>query len=71
MSDYEHPIEDGRFPEELRVKAPRGACKAIDDAAERRHMSRSEFVRQALFRSLEADGVKLRRGHVEFAGDAA
>jgi hypothetical protein len=67
MSDYDRPGDDGRFPEELRVKAWRGACRAIDLAAERMHTSRSEYVRQAVLTRLEADGVKLRRGHVEAA----
>jgi hypothetical protein len=49
---YQPIIDDGRgrFPEDLRVKAPRGGRAAI---------------RQALLRCLEADGVKLRRGLVE------
>jgi len=68
------PIIDdgrGRFPEDLRVKAPRGSRAAIAAAAELKHTSHSEYVRQALLRSLEADGVKLRRGVVELAGQAA
>ena len=70
---YQPVIDDGRgrFPEDLRVKAPRGAKAAIAAAAERRHTSHSEYVRQALLRSLEADGVKLRRGMVEVRGEAA
>jgi metal-responsive CopG/Arc/MetJ family transcriptional regulator len=64
MSDYDRPSDDGRFPEELRVKAPRGACQAIDLVAERKHTSRSEYVRQAVLTRLEADGVRLQRGQV-------
>jgi hypothetical protein len=69
MSDFDRISRDGRglFPEELRVKAPRGSCEAIDLAADRKHTSRSEYVRQGVIRSLEADGVKLRRGMVEVA----
>ena len=71
MSDeaYRPIIEDGRgiFPEDLRVKAPRGSREAIAAAAERRHTTQSEWIRQALLRCLEADGVKLRRGLVELA----
>jgi hypothetical protein len=29
-------------------------------------MTRAEYARRALLRSIEADGVKLQRGHVEF-----
>ena len=74
MQEAYQPIIDdgrGRFPEDLRVKAPRGAKAAIAAAAERRHTSHSKYVRQALLRSIEADGVRLRRGQVEVAGEAA
>ena len=72
MNDAQHEayrpvIEDGRgiFPEDLRVKAPRGSRQAIAAAAQRRHTTQSEWIRQALIRALEADGVRLRRGMVE------
>lgn len=60
-------IEDGRgiFPEDFRVKAPRGFNDAVKVAAKRQHMTRSEYARRALLRSIQADGVKLRRGLVE------
>ena len=66
---YRPIIDDGRgrFPEDLRVKAPRGARAAIAAAAQIRHTSYAEYVRQAVLRSLEADGVKIRRGAVEIA----
>ena len=66
---YQPIIDDGRgsFPEDLRVKAPRGARAAIAAAAQLKHTTHSEYVRQALLRCLEADGVKLRRGLVELA----
>src|SRR6185437_5121082 len=66
---YQLIVDDGRgrFPEDLRVKAPRGARAAIATAAQLKHTSHSEYVRQALLRCLEADGVKLRRGLVELA----
>ena len=66
---YQPAIEDGRgrFPEELRVKAPRGARAAIATAAQIKNTTHSEYVRQALLRCLEADGVKLRRGVVRVA----
>jgi hypothetical protein len=70
---YQPVIDDGRgrFPEDLRVKAPRGAKAAIAAAADLKNTSHSEYVRQALLRSLEADGVKLRCGMVEVGVDAA
>jgi hypothetical protein len=55
----------GRFPETLKVKAPRGAQAAIAAAAQIKNTSHSEYLRQALLRCLEADGVRLRRGVVE------
>jgi hypothetical protein len=69
---YQPIIDDGRgrFPEDLRVKAPRGARAAIAAAAQLKHTSHSEYVRQALLRCLEADGVRLRRGMVEITGQA-
>ncbi len=65
-------IDDGRgrFPESLRVKAPRGARAAIAAAAQLKNTSHSEYVRQSLLRCLEADGVTLRRGIV-VVGEAA
>jgi hypothetical protein len=64
---YQPIIADGRgrFPEDLRVKIPRGARAAISAAAHLKNTSHSEYVRQALLRCLEADGVKLLRGIVE------
>jgi hypothetical protein len=64
---YRTVIEDGRgiFPEDLRIKAPRGSRQAIAAAAQRKHTTKSEWIRQSLLRALEADGVKLRRGAVE------
>ena len=67
---YQPIIEDGRgrFPEDLRVKAPRGAKAAIAAAAQLKHTSHSEYVRQALLNALVSDGVSLRRGRVVLAG---
>jgi hypothetical protein len=64
---YQPIIDDGRgrFPEDLRVKAPRGARAAIAAAAQIKNISHSEYIRQALLGCLEADGVKLRRGMVK------
>jgi hypothetical protein len=49
---YQPIIQDGRgrFPEDLRVKAPRGSRAAIAAAAGLRNTSYSEYVRQALLR---------------------
>jgi hypothetical protein len=66
---YEPDDGRGRFPESLRVKAPRGAHAAIAAAAQIKNTSNSEYVRQALLRILEADGVKLRRGWIELAAE--
>jgi hypothetical protein len=64
---YRTVIEDGRgiFPEDFRVKAPRGFNDAVRAAAQLQHMTRAEYARRALLRSIEADGVYLRRGIVE------
>ncbi len=64
---YRPVIEDGRgiFPEDLRVKAPRGLHEAIAAAAQRNHTTQSEWIRQSILRALEADGLGLRRGTVE------
>jgi hypothetical protein len=66
---YRPPIEDGRgiFPEDFRVKAPRGFNDAVRAAARLQHMTRAEYARRALLRSIEVDGVQLRRGTVEIA----
>ena len=74
MSDVQHEayrplMEDGRglFPEEFRLKVPRGFNDAVRAAAQRQHMTRAEYARHALLRSIEADGVMLRCGGVELA----
>lgn len=66
---YRPPIDDGRgiFPEDFRVKAPRGFNDAVRLAAQLQHMTRAEYARRALLRSIEADGVQLRRGSVNVA----
>lgn len=65
---YQPVIDDGRgiFPEDFRVKAPLGFNEAVRAAAQQQHMTRAEYARRALLRSIEADGVKLRRGTVCF-----
>ena len=47
------------------MKAPLGFNDAVRAAARQQHMTRAEYSRRALLRSIEADGVKLRRGLVE------
>jgi hypothetical protein len=68
---YQPVIDDGRgrFPEDLRVKAPRGAKAAIAAAAQLKNTSHSEYVRQALLSALASDGVRLWRGVVVFEGE--
>lgn len=70
---YQPVMQDGRgiFPEDFRVKAPRGFNEAVRAAAQRQHMTRAEYARRALLRSLDADGVKLARGSVQFSDQAA
>lgn len=60
-STREAPV---RFPERLRLRAPRGLSAALELAAERRHTSPSEYARQTLLKGLEADGLALRDGAV-------
>jgi hypothetical protein len=66
---YRPVIEDGRgiFPEDFRVKAPLGFNEAVMVAARQQHMTRAEYARRTLLRSIEADGVRLSRGRVEVA----
>ena len=70
---YQPVIEDGRgiFPEDFRIRAPLGLKEAVRVAAKRQHMTRAEYARRALLRSIEADGVTLRRGAVATAFHAA
>lgn len=68
MHEAYRPIIDdgrGRFPGRSAGKAWRGARAAIAAAAQIKHTSHAEYVRQALLRSLEADGVTIRRGAVD------
>ena len=69
---YQPIIADGRgiFPEDFRVKAPKGFNDAVRAAAQLQHMTRAEYARRALLRILEADGVKLWRGAVEVTKEA-
>jgi hypothetical protein len=51
-----HPL----FPQLLRIKVPEGLPAAVEVAAKQRHQSAPEWVRQAILKSLELDGVRLR-----------
>lgn len=46
---------DVRYPETLRVRIPQEISDAVDAAARARFMSCSEYVRQALLKSLSGD----------------
>jgi hypothetical protein len=51
-----------RFPEALRLRAPAGMNAAVEAAARRRHTSGPEWIRQAILRSLEVEGLRLGDG---------
>jgi Arc/MetJ-type ribon-helix-helix transcriptional regulator len=46
-----------RYPNLLRARAPRELVDAVDAAARAKYSSHSEYVRQAVLRSLQADGA--------------
>ena len=54
-----------RFPDRMRLRAPKGLPAAIEIAARRHHTSPSEWARQTLLRGLEAEGLRLEDGRVE------
>jgi hypothetical protein len=47
------------FPTSLHLRVPHGLPTAIQQAAKQRHQTPAEWLRQALLRSLEAQGVQL------------
>jgi hypothetical protein len=51
-----------RLPEALRLRVPAGLPRAVQAAARRHHTTGAEWVRQALLRSLQAEGLFLRDG---------
>ncbi len=55
---------EGRYPDRLQFRAPRGLRKAIQSVADKRLTSPAEWTRQALLRCLEAEGVHLLAGEV-------
>jgi hypothetical protein len=50
------------YPEKMRLRLPRGMPDALALAAAQHHTTPSEWVRQALLRGLQADGVCIREG---------
>jgi hypothetical protein len=51
-----------RYPKELRLRVPGGVPDALERAADQHHQTPAEWARQALLRSLQAEGVSLRDG---------
>jgi hypothetical protein len=51
-----------RYPEELRLRLPRGMPEALSLAAGQHLTTPTEWARQALLRSLQAEGVCIRDG---------
>ena len=49
-----------RYPEELRLRLPRGMPEALSLAAGQHHTTPTEWARQALLRGLQAEGVSIR-----------
>jgi hypothetical protein len=47
------------YPDKMRLRVPRGLPAAVQLAAKQRHTTPAEWARQALLRSLEAEGVRL------------
>ena len=50
---------DRPFPERFNMKMPAGLGRALGELATRQHTTRSEFVRRALIREVESNGVQL------------
>ena len=51
-----------RYPEELRLRLPRGRPEALSLAAGQHHTTPTEWARQALLRSLQAEGISICDG---------
>ncbi|MGC1180553.1 MAG: ribbon-helix-helix protein, CopG family [Methyloceanibacter sp.] len=47
------------FPERFNLKVPQGFSRALAELADKQHTTRSEVVRQALLREVEANGLQL------------
>jgi predicted HicB family RNase H-like nuclease len=52
------------FSAKLRLRVPQGLPEALQIAARQRHTTPAEWARQALLRSLEAQGVRLCEAQV-------
>lgn len=50
---------EGRYPDRMQFRVPRGLRHAIKSAADKRFTSPAEWSRQTLLRALEAEGVRL------------
>jgi hypothetical protein len=50
---------DRRYPHLLRARVPRAISEAVEAAARAKYVTRSEYLRQALLKSLIADGACL------------
>jgi hypothetical protein len=51
-----------RYPKELRLRVPGGMPDALERAADQHHQTPAEWARQALLRSLQAEGISLGDG---------
>jgi hypothetical protein len=51
-----------RYPEELRLRLPRGMPEALSLAAGQHLTTPTEWARQALLRSLQAEGIRICDG---------
>ena len=51
-----------RYPKDLHLRVPPGMPEALSLAAGRYHTTPNEWARQALLRSLAAEGVSIRDG---------
>ena len=58
MNDYDEA--ESIFPERLYLRVPEGLGRALDRAARQNHTTRSELVRQTLFRELSSRGVEFQ-----------
>jgi hypothetical protein len=50
------------YPEKMRLRLPRGMPEALALAAGQQHTTPTEWARQALLRSLQAEGVSIHDG---------
>jgi hypothetical protein len=48
-----------RYPDAIRIRLPDGMRAAVAQAARRRHLSSSDYIRQLVLDRLLAEGVRL------------